>query len=442
MDSVGRVHRLWIGYTRIEEMTTEPNEPHHPTVTPSFVLSLPRTGSTLLRLLLDTHDEVFAPDELRLGRLCSALFGALEGLEESSQRAAGRQTELEESHGVLEETRRVVGGRMARATHERGKRVWCEKSPENLTYHRLLRQVFPTARFLLLHRHALDFVTSCLRASPYGFSLPVVGRYLEGQRRAFLPALVRAWVEQSEVMLALEETLGESALRVRYEDLVADPQTVLAGINHHLGVVHDPGLVDRVFAVRHHQRDKAGDGNALFSTKVSTAGVGRGRSLPWSMIEALPAELRQKMNETLQRLAYPPVENEDWTTGVEAGPTGTPTGTSEPDEGSRSLRRIFEEQIPQRLAAELPSALEGLVCAFVVDGPGGGRWVLDLRRSPARVLTGEAPASAEVRIDARELLAIAEGTSNPAAAHREGRLRVSGAIGLEALRALVLLLVL
>ena len=40
---------------------------------PIFIASHARTGSTLLRYIIDTHPALCCPPELALGQLCSAL---------------------------------------------------------------------------------------------------------------------------------------------------------------------------------------------------------------------------------------------------------------------------------------------------------------------------------------------------------------------------------
>src|SRR5438067_867005 len=50
-----------------------------PTVgAPIFILSNPRSGSTLLRFLLDAHPSICCPGELRLGAICEFVTTAVE----------------------------------------------------------------------------------------------------------------------------------------------------------------------------------------------------------------------------------------------------------------------------------------------------------------------------------------------------------------------------
>jgi hypothetical protein len=41
---------------------------------PVFVLSCERSGSTLLRYIIDTHPQVCSPAHLHLGQLCASLY--------------------------------------------------------------------------------------------------------------------------------------------------------------------------------------------------------------------------------------------------------------------------------------------------------------------------------------------------------------------------------
>lgn len=399
---------------------------------------MPRAGSTLLRLLLDTHSEIYAPDELRLGRLCHALFGTLEGLSEAGGLDAGRRARLDTSPGVLAETRGIASGLLSAAAGAKGKRMWCEKSPENLEYLAVLEQVFPDALAILLHRHCLDVVASCLRAGRYGFNLMVVGRYLSGHHQNFVVPLVQAWVEEVGRLLDFEERHAPRCFRLRYEDLVAHPRSRLDSLCRFLGVGPEPEIVDRVFNTPHHQRLNAGDGNAIFSTTITADGVGRGREIPWERVRSVPEDLFDAMNRTLVRLGYPPVEDASWDYGVEIR---SESRQKQAPDSSLGARELLEGRLPARLASGTPVALAGSLFTFVVTGEGGGTWLLDLTGEPGRVVPGAEPAGLEIHLAGSDLVAIASEGGNPAVAYREGKVQINGGVlDLESLRALVSLL--
>ncbi|MGH9939155.1 MAG: sulfotransferase, partial [Blastocatellia bacterium] len=58
-------------------MTTEKFNGNPP---PIFILSCPRSGSTLLRYVVDTHPEICCPVELRFGALCERLVTVVDCL--------------------------------------------------------------------------------------------------------------------------------------------------------------------------------------------------------------------------------------------------------------------------------------------------------------------------------------------------------------------------
>jgi len=175
-----------------------------------FVFSLPRTGSTVLRLLLDTHPDVFCPDELNLGRLLKALYDTAEGLAEGGGTAVTSAQEIDPASPGAVEARRVVTAMLGAAAGRKGKSLWCDKSPSNLEHMAAIARLLPGSRYVLLHRHCLDFAISCMRFSTYGFFLNVVEDYVRRDHKNFLRAAVRAWNEQTRELLRFEaEHAGE-----------------------------------------------------------------------------------------------------------------------------------------------------------------------------------------------------------------------------------------
>src|ERR1041384_430745 len=93
---------------------------------PVFVLSCERSGSTLLRYIIDTHPRICSPAHLHLGQLCSSLYTSIffslgQGIDEALRERF--------VHG---EIRRVVNKLMERYVSAKGKQMWCEKTTENL----------------------------------------------------------------------------------------------------------------------------------------------------------------------------------------------------------------------------------------------------------------------------------------------------------------------
>jgi hypothetical protein len=180
-----------------------------------------------------------------------------------------------------------------------GKQVWCDKSPVNLGYIRILTQVFPEARFIYLFRECLDTAYSCLTASGIRGVMkehrPYVAKYPEN-----LPlAMVENWIDKTEWMLEAMARFNVRSVRVRYEDLVSDPESELQRVIGFLGLGWERTLLEKAFTVRH--LPGGGDVKILDQRSIHRGSVGTGRLLPRSM---LPTLTIRRANHLLAALGY------------------------------------------------------------------------------------------------------------------------------------------
>ncbi|HXT68231.1 MAG TPA: sulfotransferase [Vicinamibacterales bacterium] len=243
---------------------------------PVFLVSHARTGSTLLRYLLDAHPSLCCPPELALGRLCrDLLYTAALALGET------RAVPDSPSAGTVAEARRHVDELMTACCVRHAKPRWCEKSTNNVEYLDALRTVFPDAQYICLHRNCLDVVESLLQLFRYGFT----GRYAVLVSRSpsnVLDAMIDTWIEATERILALEAAQPEACLRVRYEDFVERPAASAERIFTFLGLPFDEGILSTMFTASHDQGP--GDLKIQFTNAVLANRVGRGSRLPRGQI--------------------------------------------------------------------------------------------------------------------------------------------------------------
>ena len=405
-----------------------------------FVLSLPRTGSTLLRLLLDSHPEIHCPDELNLGRLVHALSSTQEGLTETPNPSAPTMADIDPTSPAAVATRRLVGDMLAAAAAAKGKTLWCDKSPSNLEHVPVIERIFPEARYLVLHRHALDFAMSCLRFSTYGFFLTVVDEYVRKDHRNFLRALLQAWNDKTAELLDFEHRHPGRCLRLRYEDLVADPAATLERICGFLGVERVPDLATRVFSSPHQQRAYHGDPKAYYSSGIADSSVGSGAELNLSALQLVPADRIERMNALLTALAYPAAEISAGGIDLHLGRSGRQPAAPPQEAPSHPPGELFA-LLGQRLRERpVPASIAGSAFAFVLTGEAGGAWTVDLSQTPARVLSGSDAASCVLTLAASDFAGIVTGRLNPALAFQEGKLRLAGAADPGMLRDLLALL--
>jgi protein-tyrosine sulfotransferase len=381
---------------------------------PVFVLSCERSGSTLLRYIIDTHPQVCSPAHLHLGQLCRSLYTSIfyslgQTMEPTDEAARERL--------VGSEVRRIVDEFMGKYTRAKGKQTWCEKTTENLQYLRFLLDVFPDAKYICLYRNCMDVVHSSIECSRLGF-MPELAPYVQKRPDNIVAAMVDSWVDKMTTLLEFELAHPSQCFHIKYETLVLEPSQTLSAMFAALGLEWDKELLNAVFSTEHDQG--SGDRKILFTKKINTDSIGRGSTISRSSI---PGDLLDKMNRLLARLGYPLVGDE-WD---EAPSPYLPDAiTTEEIETVSSVEEIFGSYIPQLLKSR-NAELQGINgrCKFDV-GDGGGTWMLTLQESQSVAEALDGDADCTVRISAADLLDLVNGRLNAIAAFDQGKILVSG----------------
>src|SRR5215831_19962202 len=139
-------------------------------VDPVFVLCCGRSGSTLLRFLLDTHPHLACPPETRLPAMSAqmaSVWSQLQGTPLVAERPGDLPVIGEPVlAGIRSAMDRMVGSYLAR----RRKRRYCDKSLNTAEHADLLLRVFPGATFICLYRHPMDVIASGIEACPWGLN--------------------------------------------------------------------------------------------------------------------------------------------------------------------------------------------------------------------------------------------------------------------------------
>lgn len=381
---------------------------------PVFVLSHERSGSTLLRYIIDTHPQVCSPAHLHLGQLCRSLhtsiFYSLGQTMDVSDEAMRERL-------VAEETRRVVDQLMGRYVKAKGKQLWCEKTTENLQYLWFLNEVFPDARYLCLYRNCMDVVHSSIECSRLGF-MPELAPYAQRRPDNLVAAMVESWVEKTKILIEFEQAHLSQCFRIKYETLVAEPSRTLSLMFASLGLAWDENLLHAVFSTQHDQG--SGDRKILFTKKVNTESIGRGSTISR---ENIPVDLLVKMNDLLTQLEYPPV-GDDW--DHTPSPYLPAKIATEEVEKISSVAEIFRDYVPRALqnGNTVVPGVNGS-CKFDV-GDGGGTWMLILRESQGAAEARDGEADCTVRISAGDLLDLVNGKLNSIAAFDQGKIHIMG----------------
>jgi hypothetical protein len=207
---------------------------------PVFLVSLPRSGSTLLQKMLAVSPRVasaaepwlmlplaylFRPDGAAAEFGHRAMTGAVADVAEA---LPGGRPELLARMGDF--VRGVYAGVAEKSG--RGDADWfLDKTPRYYLIVPFLLEVFPDARFLFLFRNPLEVFASIVRT-------------WHGDRLG--PSLTGNFVDFAKGPACMAEGLGlagERALAVHYQQLVTDPEGTLRAVCAHLDIPFEPALV-------------------------------------------------------------------------------------------------------------------------------------------------------------------------------------------------------
>jgi Sulfotransferase family len=221
---------------------------------PVFVLSAPRSGSTLLRVVLGSHSRLFAPPELPLMHL--SVRAETKWIKTSIKALQLTQEELDY---MLWD--RVLGDPLMRSA----KPTLVAKTPSNVLLWPRLAECWPDARFIFLLRHPASVV-----ASLHSSWDPQWHPGDEGTLDETVGKVVRYVTKVEEARQALP---GHT---VRYEELTAEPEKVIRGVCDFLGEEYEPSMLD--YGKFPHARFGVGLGDA--STNIRSGRIQPGKTPP------------------------------------------------------------------------------------------------------------------------------------------------------------------
>jgi hypothetical protein len=219
---------------------------------PVLVLGVRRSGTTLLRVMLDRHSELAVPDESYfVPQLADRHLRYVDPDEFVDD--LRRIDTLAEWHVPLDEVRARLTQRMpigaAIATvfavyaAERGKHRWGDKTPMYMQNLRLLERLFPDALFVHLIRDGRDAALSFL-SMPKGL---MTETWMQPTDVAGFACQWRAEVRTARRLG--RRVGGDRYLEVRYEDLVDDVESALQRIARFVGLEYEPAMTDYVGSV-------------------------------------------------------------------------------------------------------------------------------------------------------------------------------------------------
>jgi sulfotransferase family protein len=223
---------------------------------PVFILSSVRSGSTLLRAVLNAHSKIHAPHELHL-------TGVKVQLSNKYTRSALAELDLDTSLMQYLLWDRLLHRELMR----HGKQVIANKTPSDAMMWERIVASWPDVKFIYLLRHPAAVTDSWQRARK------------DWSRSQVAEDVLR-------YMVAVEDArTNRGGLTVRYEDLTIEPERETKRMCEFIGVDWEPGMLDYGAAAQGTFRAGLGD----WSKRIRSGRITAVERLPEP--EEIPAEL-------------------------------------------------------------------------------------------------------------------------------------------------------
>jgi len=225
---------------------------------PAFVMCSVRSGSTLLRVLLDSHSEIHSPQELHLRDIAVRVktdYGA---------KALG-EIGLDD-----EQLRFLLWDRLLqRELAAAGKSILVNKTPNDVFIADMIARCWPDARFIYLLRHPGAIERSRQETRPQD----------SPERNARMVLKYGTAIEEARA--------ARPGITIRYEELTTDPRAVTKAICAYLDVPWEAGMLE--YGRYDHGRMKPGLGD--WKSKIKSGEVQAADPPP--LLEEIHPSLRE-----------------------------------------------------------------------------------------------------------------------------------------------------
>ena len=205
------------------------------TETPIFVIGAQRSGTSLLRRILDSHSRITCPPESKFILPLSQILNDRKSLAGWDSMGFDKQ-EVDRAMG------RFVRSFFDAYTRAQGKARWAEKTPNYVDCLPELWDMFgPDVQFIYILRHGLDVANSL--ADPHRH-YPAIDEFMEQAGGNAPVAAGLFWADKNRKIQAFQAENPDAGYVVRYEELTTQPEAALKPLFEFLGEPWEPEVVD------------------------------------------------------------------------------------------------------------------------------------------------------------------------------------------------------
>ncbi|MGH6933274.1 MAG: sulfotransferase family protein [Dongiaceae bacterium] len=268
-----------------------------------ILLGMPRSGTTLLRRILDAHPNICCPGESFLLRATSRFLESEEiafGIEYGVLGGLGAIGY--EQAEILARTRQMAFGYFEELARAANKPRWaCKTAVDSFHIKGIERLYGEHAYFIGVARHGLDVACSLREFSDelQGY-IAELHPYIRQHARP-LEAFTHAWADVTRDVRGLVERHPDNAMLCRYEDLIADPTGTMTRLLDFVGETWRPDLLEGAFAPK--EVVGLGDYKTYATKTINKDSIDRWHGLADDMV----AKLAEIANPELEACGYPPV---------------------------------------------------------------------------------------------------------------------------------------
>jgi glycosyltransferase involved in cell wall biosynthesis len=187
-------------------------------ISPIFILGVPRSGTTLLSFILDSHPHIAAGRETLILKGIKQILGDADGNDDTTLlfRKWYERYGLERDQ-FLDYVRKFLNEFFGDFAQKCGKRRWAEKTPLHIYHAELIHEIFPTAQLIHIIR---DPRAVCASRKMW---------------KGTIAEFAKEWVDQNIRLNNFGAQLGPKLYKkIRYEDLVLNPGSVLSDLMNYL----------------------------------------------------------------------------------------------------------------------------------------------------------------------------------------------------------------
>ena len=283
--SLGARIRRWLQQSRTQTVFVAPRQALEQ-APPIFLIGVHRSGTTLLRLIIDSHSRIACPTESIFLLPLSSMWRdhkALDGLQ-----AMG----FTEEH-VVRKLREFSSYYFNAYASSKGKLRWADKSPHYVDCLDFIERLYgPECQYVFIFRHGLDAACSIgereIRQSD---------QHKQDCGDAYVGA-ARYWATQCQKMIEFKKNYASRVYEIRYESLVTEPDAVGEKLFEFLDERWEPEVLE--FYRRSHSTHAGLEDPIASTSRGFKPSIGNYYRLPQATI----ARMLDEAGATLHELQY------------------------------------------------------------------------------------------------------------------------------------------